>query len=76
MVLDVFDVVMFTNIGGKGLGVQTLGVQTLGLSEAGDSWGVNVFYKRWASPRPFVILVRLISIKYLFFKKKFDRQRR
>ena len=21
--------------------------QTLGLSEAGDSWGVNVFYKRW-----------------------------
>jgi len=30
MILDVFDVVMFTNIGGKGLGVQTLGVQTLG----------------------------------------------
>ena len=78
MVLDVFDVVMFTNIGGKGWvkKIRMLGVQTLGLSEAGDSWGVNVFYKRWASPRPFVILVRLISIKYLFFKKKFDRPRR
>ena len=60
MVLDVFDVVMVSNIGGKGFGEKDTNVG------AYKRWA----YKRWASPRPFVILVRLISIKYLFFKKK------
>ena len=47
MVLDVFDVVMVSNIGCKGLGEKDkmLGLQTLGPTNVGA-------YKRWASPRP------------------------